>query len=157
MEETGRVRLNWVTSEHGKLSVVIDGEELSWDLNKIHEKLHKKVFWHGAKQLLGDTLAGLGKGATSGDKVKALNEKFQSLVDGDWSQRSGEGNAALTAMFMLIQKIVHKDKEIMAQKAMLKMLGILMTSDFKKAKKVMIDQGLLKDESLKKLEDFIKD
>lgn len=139
-----KVRMNWSLDEHGKLSVVLGKETFSWDCSKVHADLHTKMMYHGFKQLMVDTLAGLGNGATDADKVKELNEKFEALVAGKWSQRTGQANEALVSMFKLIQKIIDKDAEITAQKDMLVMLGIFKTVDFQKALKVLVGQGMLK-------------
>ena len=49
----------------------------------ISSDVHQFLFHYGVKQFLSDKIAGIGKGATSADKLEVFNEYFQLLISGE--------------------------------------------------------------------------
>lgn len=69
---------------------VVDGGTLTIDASTLPYDIRDRAMYHGLRQKICDAAA-MTKGATPADKFNAMQAVAQSLVDGDWSKRSGDG------------------------------------------------------------------
>ena len=60
-----------------------DGVTADFDTEEIHADCVQFLYHYGFKQFLSDKIAGIGKGATSADKLEVFNDYFQLLISGE--------------------------------------------------------------------------
>ena len=60
-----------------------DGVTADFDTEEIHADCVQFLYHYGVKQFLSDKIAGIGKGATSTDKLEVFNDYFDLLVSGE--------------------------------------------------------------------------
>ena len=62
--------------------------------------VHQFLFHYGVKQFLSDKIAGIGKGATSADKLEVFNDYFELLVSGETKKAITKGKMITKADFI---------------------------------------------------------
>lgn len=81
-----------------KLRITTNGTEIKWadrvsgrpvfqfDAENVHVAIERRVFVHGAKQIIGDAAA-KAKGTSMAEKVAAMRKAAEGLIDGTWGTR----------------------------------------------------------------------
>ena len=58
------------------------------------------LYHYGLKQFLSDKIAGIGKGATSSDKLEVFNERFDMLVAGETTKKTERAKLVSEPVFI---------------------------------------------------------
>ena len=72
-----------------------------YDVSLITEPKVKDFLLHyGFKQFLSDKIAGIGKGATSADKLEVFNERYNMLIAGEITKKTERAKLVSEAVFV---------------------------------------------------------
>ncbi len=82
MTDTKTKKTQWSYADAMATVVFPDKVTQDYDTELIHADCVQFLYHYGVKQFLSDKIAGIGKGATSKDKLAVFNEYFELLKQG---------------------------------------------------------------------------
>lgn len=98
--------------EHGLLFNLGNGKSITFDVSKCTADVQEKAMYHGFKQKIADSVAGLSKEQKYSEAFAELSDVIATLYGGEWNRRaSGTGGQVVADLAAALAKLKKVDYE----------------------------------------------